>query len=109
MGVQIFKLQEKGEEFARRLLDHKLVRSKEFEAGKDASAPAVVDMAIYHVPKGVADIKIGSTISGSFGEGQEFDTIFAGPRIPVRWCGKTDATIYVLTGTKVVMEVFSPV
>lgn len=109
MGFQAFKLQEKGEEFVGRFCGHKMLRSKLFDAGTDGSAPAVVDMAIYHFKEGVADVRIGAGIFGTVGEGQDFDTILAGPKVRVAWRGKTAVTVSILTGTRSAMEVFSPV
>lgn len=109
MGFQAFKMQERGEELAGRFHGHKQLRSKQFDAGNDGNAPAVVDMAIYHFSGGVADVRIGASIFGTLGDGQDYDTVFAGPKVRVAWRGKTAVTVSVLTGTRSVMEVFSPV
>lgn len=109
MSFQMYKLEEKGKDFGARFWQQKSMKSKEVEAGIDNPAPAVVDMAIYHFHNGVAEVKIGSGVYATLGEGQDYDTIFAGPRVRIRWRGKTRVTISVLMGTRACMEVYSPV
>lgn len=109
MGYNVFEMKEKGEAFVGRFCGHKFLKSRSFDAGEESSAPAVTEMALYHFSGGAADVRIGRSGGQTLGDGEEYDTIYAAPRVKVRWRARTAVTVSVLTGTRAVMEVFSPV